>query len=204
MTQYTEQLNAAKGRLKTVLHRELYNPIDGLLKHPDCEDAPHVLYGYEQSLSNTGAWPLETNFMRTSVWDILRELERFQILPAVRATSCGRGQCDFDMYVRAVATAVRKTKDYFDGLCLGKSAFPPLPILRPVMLKWLDCMNKSNPKLGDHHEDYWSHSKLTVPWDYGCRVSHTQPSWYFSFMGRRQKMTEYTKSRGRGRFHDRE
>lgn len=59
----------------------------------------------------------------------------------------------------------------------------------------IDCISLSHPKLADHDEDYWHHASLNVPWDKGCRIRHKQPSWYFSFMGRRQKMVEWTKSR---------
>ena len=54
-----------------------------------------------------------------------------------------------------------------------------------------DCMNISKPKLGDADEDYWHHSDLGVGWDKGCRIRHGQPSWYFSFMGRKEKMIEW-------------
>ena len=62
------------------------------------------------------------------------------------------------------------------------------------LLTWgflLDCMNSSNPKLGDADEDYWKHTNLCVHWDAGCRIRHQQPTWYFSFLGRRQKMVEW-------------
>lgn len=28
-------------------------------------------------------------------------------------------------------------------------------------------------------------------WDHGCQVEHGQPTWYFSFMGRREVMTKW-------------
>lgn len=55
-------------------------------------------------------------------------------------------------------------------------------------------MDASNPKLGDADEDYWKHSKLGVHWDQGCRIRHQQPTWYFSFLGRRMKMLEWVAS----------
>ena len=52
-------------------------------------------------------------------------------------------------------------------------------------------MNSSKPKLGNADEDYWKHTKLAIHWDAGCRIRHQQPSWYFSFLGRRQKLVEW-------------
>lgn len=59
-------------------------------------------------------------------------------------------------------------------------------------------MSSSKPKLGDADEDYWCHASLGVHWDHGCRVKHQQPTWYFSFMGRKQKMVEWVDSRRGG------
>lgn len=46
--------------------------------------------------------------------------------------------------------------------------------------------------------DYWIHAQLNVLWDEKCRIIHGQPTWYFSFMGRREKMDIFQKER-RGR-----
>jgi len=48
-------------------------------------------------------------------------------------------------------------------------------------------MDKSKPKTGDIDQDYWDHDKERN-WDYGCRIRHGQPTWYFSFMGRKADM----------------
>lgn len=47
-------------------------------------------------------------------------------------------------------------------------------------------MKKS--KFGDKDADYWRHDKGDMTWDARCRIDHGQPTWYFSFMGRREKM----------------
>lgn len=52
-------------------------------------------------------------------------------------------------------------------------------------------MDASKPKLRDADEDYWNHAEDGVAWDEDCRISHGQPSWYFSFLGRRQKMLDF-------------
>ncbi|KAI1078483.1 hypothetical protein F5B20DRAFT_582399 [Whalleya microplaca] len=57
----------------------------------------------------------------------------------------------------------------FDGLCL-------------------DCMHKF--KTGDEDCDYWEHARLRQ-YDHGCRFKHGQPTWYFSYMGRRETMNKF-------------
>lgn len=116
LTIYIEQLNAAKGRLRTILHRNLYRPIEDLLKRARCRCKANVLYAYEQGLANTGAWPVETVFLNNSVERVLRMLESFST--AFVPQTCGSGFCtfNFDSIVREARTEVKK---YFDGLCLG-------------------------------------------------------------------------------------
>lgn len=43
--------------------------------------------------------------------------------------------------------------------------------------------------------DYWIHAELNVEWDEKCRIIHGQPTWYFSFMGRREKMDLFWKKK---------
>jgi len=81
-----------------------------------------VLYAYEQALSNTGAWPLESTFTRNSVNDLLRLLGNFQVPPGLRVQTCGDLWCSF-VYEENVERAKEKTKSYFDGLCLGQYSF---------------------------------------------------------------------------------
>lgn len=110
-----EQVNAAKGRLKTILHRELYNPIDKLLKHDKCDCKEKVLYAYEKALTDTGAWPLETAYVRQSMYGILRKLRSFP--DGKEPTSRGHAYCSFN-FASTVENAVSETSNYFDGLCL--------------------------------------------------------------------------------------
>lgn len=68
-----------------------------------------------------------------------------------------------------VKRTIKKARAYVDGLCL-------------------DCINSSQSKTSSFDDDYWRHCKLKgneiVK---GCRVkSHSQATWYFSFMGKRQ------------------
>ena len=106
---------------------------------------------------------------------ILARLEEFKYKAA--ETAC-MSPCHQD-YEAAVDDAVDETATYFDGMCL-------------------DCMSRRNPKLRDHHEDYWQHNNFRAEdsWFTGCRIKHKQPSWYFSFMSR-QEDKDYLQDRDR-------
>lgn len=116
----SEQVNSAKGRLRTILHRILYKPIDRLLKHAACGCKGTVLFDYMKALSNTGAWPIESACLENPMADILDALTRFN--GAASGKSCP--SCRFD-FVAVVSEGIRETRNYFDGLCLGKC----MPIL---------------------------------------------------------------------------
>lgn len=52
----------------------------------------------------------------------------------------------------------------------------------------LDCLTKT--KFGSENADYWNHC-MEFQYDHGCTVPHGQPTWYFSFLGRPEKMEEF-------------
>lgn len=170
-----EQLNAAKGRLKTILHRELYGPIDELLGGSNCSCRAAVLYDYEKSLARTGAWPLETAFVHKSMDDIMTRLNTFTARKVEKPEPCGPDCCSFN-FEQVVSKATSEVKKYFDGSCLK-------------------CMDRSQPKFGSDDRDYWRHADTGVAWDSKCGISHGEPTWYFSFMGRKQKQVEWTQKK---------
>ena len=113
--------------------------------------------------------------MRTD--SIRKMLERLRLFDAAKMRKltdplsgkvkpCIRCNTAWDAIVGRAANTVTK---YFDGLCL-------------------DCMELSKDLRsdGDRDEDYWKHNDMKK-WDTGCRVKHGEPTWYFSFMGRREK-----------------
>ena len=103
---------------------------------------------------------------------ILKRLDMFAYMYGPEKTPCSECQLN---YRTRVELAQSNTENYFDGLCL-------------------DCMDRSNTKTGNADKDYWEHHKLKVgKWDRGCRVKHQQPTWYFSFMGRREDMDAFRK-----------
>ena len=176
-----EQINAAKGRLRTILHAALFKPVERLLK-ASCKCKAETLFGYIKALHDTQVWPLDPVFPKMQVNDILDSLENSSYEPAVISCSW----CIQD-YTGIVESAVMNTRKYFDGLCL-------------------DCMDRSKPKTGDEDSDYWQHHELHEgQWDSGCRVSHGQPTWYFSYMGRKEKhdlLLKNLRQKRRARFFD--
>lgn len=62
----------------------------------------------------------------------------------------------------------RQVDEYFDGLCL-------------------DCMDRSKAKAQTHDTGYWLYDDMQWgEWSRHCRSNHGQPTWYFSFLGRRE------------------
>ncbi|RYC59811.1 hypothetical protein CHU98_g6385 [Xylaria longipes] len=72
-----------------------------------------------------------------------------------------------------VLSASSRVRKNFDGLCL-------------------DCMHKF--KTGNDDSDYFAHDKHGDH-DRGCRVRHGQPTWYFSYMGRKELMLRHQDER---------
>ena len=123
-----------------------------------------TLYSYQKHLFDLEVWPLEEVFQKTPMNEILNRLQKFNFQAKSRA--CGTCHIDYKGKVTRIEKYVRV---YFDGLCL-------------------DCLDRSKPKLGDVDMDYWRHHKLREDdWIKGCRFPHKQPTWYFSFNGRKEE-----------------
>ncbi|GME45801.1 hypothetical protein GTA08_BOTSDO04619 [Neofusicoccum parvum] len=162
-----QQINAAKGRLRIVLHRELWKPIHTLLTEAKCSCKEKTVFGYQKALVNIGVWPLEEMYLKYSLKEILDKLSKFDWAPD--PDSC-RYYCNMTDYAGLVAEAGRDVSKYFHGLCLV-------------------CMDMTNPKTTNVDEYYWWHNYIK-DWDRKCRphgVSHGQPTWFYSYMGRKQQ-----------------
>lgn len=110
----SEQINAAKGRLKTVLHTALYKPIEALVSLDDASPtAMQKLWRYEKSLHNTGAWPLEAKMPPNSIQELLDKLEKYKIGDALY-------DMESSLLRMSVKSAVASCENSFDGLCLSK------------------------------------------------------------------------------------
>lgn len=154
-----------------MIHNELFRPNEKLLK-ATCSCKEVTLFGYEKALYDIDVWPLERVCQRSSMTTILARLDNFSFEPQKEA--CGSCRSD---YKGIVKLAQSKTRSYFDGLCL-------------------DCMDKTKPVTGDEDMDYWQHDRLGESdlMDH-CRVKHHQPTWYFSFMGRRDVMDRFLRNK---------
>ena len=104
--------------------------------------------------------------------EILQRLEKFKF--EAKSSACGTCRQDY----KGKVTGIKKyVAGYFDGLCL-------------------DCLDRSKPKLGDADMDYWRHNDVKEhEWVTGCRFRHKQPTWYFSFNGRKEDRDRLMKVR---------
>ncbi len=171
-------MNAAKGRLRTIIHNGLFEPNDKLLQ-ATCTCKEVTLFNYEKALYNIKVWPLERTAQTTTMTEILDRLNDFHCEP--KENACGNCRSD---YQSTVKLAQKRTREYFDGLCL-------------------DCMNKNKAKTGDEDEDYWQHIDFRNQ-DYSryCRKSHGQPTWYFSFMGRKEDIDRFLREKKKRRYEE--
>ena len=104
--------------------------------------------------------------------EILDRLGKFNF--EAKASACGTCRHNYKSNVEHIQQYVSV---YFDGLCL-------------------DCLDRSKPKLGDPDMDYWRHNRLKEDEVVrGCRFRHKQPTWYFSFNGRKEDRDRFMKLR---------
>jgi len=122
-----EQLNAARGRLRTVVFETLYAPVKKMLADDSnrCQYKEKVLWAYLKALEQTTVWPSERVSHGCSIDSILSNLRRFEYTdPHPDGTqTCFTCKGGFE---RAVQVAIDRTRSYFDGLCLGKCSLPTL------------------------------------------------------------------------------
>ena len=171
---HAEQLNAARGRLRTIIFRPIYDAIKKVLRHREaCCDK--VACDYQRCLLATEAWPLEELGNQQPINVLLDRLATFRY--DISTPTCNICNKDYNDHVKSVVSRVRAS---FDGLCL-------------------DCMNASMAKTGNSDKDYWKHAGLKQhEWVEGCRVEHKEPTWYFSFMGRREERDRFRKENPTG------
>ena len=157
-------LNGARGSLRSKLIRGLFDPVDKFLNN-SCSCKEKSLYAYCKGLSKTGIWPLHSHHQK-SVQQILDSPGFIKFDCKIPEGACST--CIIKIRSAAIEETRVKIETDFGGLCL-------------------DCMNKTNPKTGDVDSDYWRHNERR-DWSADCRISHRQPTWYFSFMGRKADM----------------
>lgn len=131
-----------------------------------------TLFCYERALYTIDVWPLERTMQRSSMTTIIERLNNFSF--EAKKSACHSCRSD---YKKIVVDAQSKTRSYFDGLCL-------------------DCMDITKPVTGDADMDYWQHNTLRESdLMHHCRITRHQPTWYFSFMGRRDVMDRFLRNK---------
>lgn len=136
LTFVAEQLNAAKGRLRSILHYDLFKPNDQLLR-ARCPCRGKTLYNYEKTLYDIKVWPLERQFQRADMDTLLERMVDFSYEP--HKSACGPCRTCYKHrqgYGAMVEAARTHTEGYFDGLCL-------------------DCAERTKSVTRDEHMDYW-------------------------------------------------
>lgn len=163
LTHRVGALNAARGRLRTILHRSIHRPKIELVR-ASCECSAHINKGYEMALYQAKIWPFEEIEKTDSMGTILRRIPtfRYEAPESACEDSCHKNK----NYNKLVDEAGTEVETYFGGLCL-------------------DCLDRTRPKTGDEHSDYWNHNRFhnERAWFKGCSFRHREPTWYNSFMG---------------------
>lgn len=102
-------------------------------------------------------------FSINEILGLLRDFDKTRMMKSLNHS----GYCVFcdQNWGSKVQDAISKVSDYFDGLCL-------------------DCLRRSK----DTDTEYWSLcGRDWDRYDDACRVSHGEPTHYFSFMGSRER-----------------
>jgi hypothetical protein len=149
--------------VKTRLHRGLFEVIKKFLNQW-CPCKEKALFQYCKGLDRTRVWPLEEWGTRKSIDELIEGLQSFRY----DAPADGCSSCKYDIGSIVVRKTCVDVESYFDGLCLH-------------------CMDSSTTADRDPDAAYWTHDRLQK-WGVGCPFEHGQPTWYFSFMGRREAM----------------
>lgn len=169
----TEQLNAARGRLRTILQRSLFEDANVAIDYAHCNCAARNIFFYMRELHRIGVRPLDSEIHKNCVRDILDRLENFDDDTITNSHPASAQICNAcsRSWKRVVEYTRRQVKSYFDGLCL-------------------DCM-QNHP---DENSEYWALDTPRYMYDNTCRIRHGEPTWYFSFMGRRDRNPYRTQS----------
>ncbi|KAJ5534618.1 hypothetical protein N7527_000872 [Penicillium freii] len=161
-----QQLNAARGRLRTILQRSLFEDVNVAIDSARCDCAARNLFSYMRELHRIGVRPLDSDIHKNCVRDIIDRLKNFdddQITKSYPASARRCNACSRS-WKRVVEYTRKQVESYFHGLCL-------------------DCM-QNHP---DENSEYWALDIPRYVYDKTCRIRHGEPTWYFSFMGRRDR-----------------
>jgi hypothetical protein len=139
-------------------------------------------------------WPLEDSLAKASIKEILDRMldfdgSKIQPRPAIPSsglsstTACKYCTMDWE---GIVVTARCNTSKYFDGLCMDCMA-----TTKNMRLSDRMATHKMMRLTLDDDYDYWHHNERRHDYSAGCRLKHGEPTWYFSFMGRRERLGQF-------------
>ncbi|CAG8957241.1 hypothetical protein HYFRA_00009443 [Hymenoscyphus fraxineus] len=158
-------LNGARGSLKNHLVAGFFQPQEEFPKL-DCKCRGDSVIEYLKAVQKTEIWPVH-RLQHKSIFDIINCPGTVNFACKIPENACK--QCR-RLLSRTVISELRmKVASSFQGICL-------------------DCVKMTNTE--DVDSDYWTHDE-NREWDVGCRISHKQPTWYWSFMGRKGVMEKY-------------
>ncbi|KAF4228820.1 hypothetical protein CNMCM8980_005580 [Aspergillus fumigatiaffinis] len=176
-----QQLNAAKGRLRTILHQALFKRVNEIIDRATCDCKEQTIFDFLKELRRIDVSPLDLSSNKASVAQMLARLRQYDetktrshalsstdtSVNQSRQSWCSVFWLDGKTIVRQ---AIARVSGYFDGLCL-------------------DCMDRTKDLQVERSkdQDYWFHNQWEKFYDRDCRISHGEPTWYFSFMGRKEK-----------------
>ena len=182
-----QQLNLARGRIRSNLSRYLTVSKKQLLildadRRCPCACARQI--EFETRLQKRHIWPLNHHASLNDAISAMDPGKVFGYSPDLCAhDGYANWNPDFNEIVRV---ACKKTKNYFEGLCLDCMSKRPLDdnnrdfrayeqfhdhIMRPINLS---ALGKLRREPGRRYDKF-------------CRVQHTQPTWYFSLLARREE-----------------
>lgn len=141
-------------------------------------------------MEDTDAWPMESEGNKMSVQELLSLLGEFEY-DKYDDPHPDDELCTDRLYYGldgVVTRAINDTRKQFDGLCLGKT----IVTIRNIALtdhENIDCMISSSNEADDR--EYWDNSKCGYFSRGTCRIKHGRSSWYWSFLGKREKMDHF-------------
>ncbi|KAF7174156.1 hypothetical protein CNMCM6106_008289 [Aspergillus hiratsukae] len=168
-------LNAAKDRLRTRLHQALFTRVNEIIDEATCACKEKTVFDFLKELRRIRVSPLDSSSTKASIAEMLDRLQQFNAVNTRAHTSVSQSRQRLCLHCRLngkviVEEAIERVSKYFDGLCL-------------------DCMERTKDLKVDRNkdQDYWFHHLWKESYDRKCRLSHGEPTWYFSFMGRKEK-----------------
>jgi hypothetical protein len=153
----------------------LFTRVNEIIDRAACPCKEKTVFVFLKELRRIRVTPLDSSSTKASIAQMLDQLKLFDEAKThgdISVDQSRRSQCSMCWLdgKGIVEKAIRRVSEYFDGLCL-------------------DCMVRTKAVMLDHNtdQDYWFHHRWEESYDRDCRIAHGEPTWYFSFMGRKEK-----------------